>query len=231
MTEPEITKAEREELLATHARVTRPTRDYLPTDEADWKRLRDSTLLPRLLRALDEAEAERDALKAELARTSEVAAIAAKSLAETEEEIDAAESLAWDALGRPDGTHNDSNVQRLCAAYGEVKAERGRLRKVLLLLDRITDGREESNGTDPEEIQIVVERFVALKTENAALKAKLAALVVFNEKLLGRERREVYPDCDFCRDSGHGHECPGPIQNPRWAEIHDAIAAAKEPQP
>ena len=64
-----------------------------------------------------------------------------------------------------------------------------------------------------------------------AAEARLAALVSFNEKLLGRERKEVYPDCDFCRDSGHGHECPGPIQNPRWAEIHDAIAAAKEPQP
>lgn len=106
---PEITKAEREELLAAHARTTRPTRDHLPTDAGDKKLLRDSTLLPRLLRALDAAEAEQK-----------------------------------------------------------------RLRRVLLLLDRITDGREESNGTDPEEIQIVVERFVALKAENAAIKAKLA---------------------------------------------------------
>lgn len=64
---PEITKAEREELLAAHARTTRPTRDHLPTDAGDKKLLRDSTLLPRLLRALDAAEAENAALKTKLA--------------------------------------------------------------------------------------------------------------------------------------------------------------------
>lgn len=39
------------------------------------------------------------------------------------EDRDAAESLAWDALGRPEGTHDTSNVQRLCEAYGVLKAK------------------------------------------------------------------------------------------------------------
>ncbi len=34
-----------------------------------------------------------------------------------------AESLAWDALGRPDGTHDTINVQRLCEAHGALKAK------------------------------------------------------------------------------------------------------------
>jgi len=33
------------------------------------------------------------------------------------------EYLAWDALGRPDGTHDTSNVQRLCEAHGALKAK------------------------------------------------------------------------------------------------------------
>ena len=37
------------------------------------------------------------------------------------EDRDAAESIAWDALGRPDGTHDTSNVQRLCEAHIALK--------------------------------------------------------------------------------------------------------------
>ena len=39
-----------------------------------------------------------------------------------QDQRDAAETQAWDALGRPDGTHDTSNVQRLCEAYGVLKA-------------------------------------------------------------------------------------------------------------
>lgn len=41
----------------------------------------------------------------------------------SEADRDAAESLAWDALGRPAGTHDTSNVQRLCEAHGALKAK------------------------------------------------------------------------------------------------------------
>lgn len=54
----DITQTEIDELRAAHARVTRPTRDYLPTDTPDKKLLRDSTLIPRLLAALEEAQAK-----------------------------------------------------------------------------------------------------------------------------------------------------------------------------
>lgn len=90
----------------------------------------------------------------------------------------------------------------------------------------------ECSDADRDAIIAAHNSFTALldaAEECDAIEAKLAALVAFNEKLLGRERKEVYPDCDFCRDSGHGHECPGPIPNTRWAELYDAIAAAKEP--
>lgn len=40
-----------------------------------------------------------------------------------QDQRDAAESLAWDALGRPDGTHDMSNVQRLCEAHIALKAK------------------------------------------------------------------------------------------------------------
>mgnify|MGYP000470423062 CR=1 FL=1 len=58
-------------------------------------------------------------------------------------------------------------------------------------------------------------------------RAKLAALVEFNQADLDRTRKEVWPDCEFCRDSTHDHECAGPEQNPRWAELNAAIAAAR----
>ena len=40
-----------------------------------------------------------------------------------QDQRDAAESLAWDALGRPGGTHDKTNVQRLCEAHGALKAK------------------------------------------------------------------------------------------------------------
>ena len=46
---------------------------------------------------------------------------AAKQAAEAER--DAAETQAWDALGRPEGTHDMSNVQRLCEAHIALKAK------------------------------------------------------------------------------------------------------------
>jgi len=62
------------------------------------------------------------------------------------------------------------------AQRDRAEAERDALKKALRLLDRITDGKESSNGTEPEEIQQVVERFVALK-------AKLADLSEADEEL------------------------------------------------
>lgn len=65
------------------------------------------------------------------------------------------------------------------------------------------------------------------ESERDALKAKLAALVDFNVAELGRTRKEVWPDCELCRDSTHDHECAGPEPNPRWGELSAAIAAAR----
>lgn len=65
------------------------------------------------------------------------------------------------------------------------------------------------------------------RAEVTALKAKLAALVDFNVAELGRTRKEVWPDCEYCRDSTHDHECAGPVPNPRWVELSAAIAAAR----
>lgn len=50
-----------------------------------------------------------------------------------QDQRDAAESLAWDALGRPDGTHDMSNVQRLCEAHIALKA------KLAALVDYLRD--------------------------------------------------------------------------------------------
>ena len=66
---------------------------------------------------------------------------------------------------------------KLRAELAAMRAERDHLRKALRLLDHITDGKESSNGTEPEDIQQVVERFVALKAERDDAMAKLAALV------------------------------------------------------
>ncbi len=66
-----------------------------------------------------------------------------------------------------------------------------------------------------------------LAAERDDAKAKLAALVDFNVAELGRTRKEVWPDCEFCRDSTHDHECAGPELNPRWVELNAAIAAAR----
>ena len=74
--------------------------------------------LPRLLAALEESRAERDA----------------------------AETQAWDALGRPEGTHDTTNVQRLCEAHGEIKAKLADPRRVLLHETEVVATKDEITG-------------------------------------------------------------------------------------
>ena len=74
--------------------------------------------LPRLLAALEESRAERDA----------------------------AETQAWDALGRPGGTHDTTNVQRLCEAHGEIKAKLADPRRVLLHETEVVATKDEITG-------------------------------------------------------------------------------------
>ena len=66
-----------------------------------------------------------------------------------QDQRDAAETQAWDALGRPEGTHDTSNVQRLCEAHGALKAKLAEARaerlgyraEYLELLRRIREGQ------------------------------------------------------------------------------------------
>lgn len=65
---------------------------------------------------------ERDALKEKLAAMDLLLNNAERVVRDGIADRDAAESLAWDALGRPEGTHDTTNVQRLCEAHGALKA-------------------------------------------------------------------------------------------------------------
>lgn len=106
-------------------------------------------LIDRLLAALEEARAERYTLKEKLAAMDLLLNNAERVVRDGISERDAAESLAWDALGRPEGTHDTSNVQRLCEAHGTLKAKLAEARaerlgyrtEYLELLRRIREGQ------------------------------------------------------------------------------------------
>lgn len=144
---------------------------------------------------MEEMRAERDALKAQEGEWADQIAAALKSTA--------------DKLGRTPSMiagHVRREHEAHTACFGRLRKavdERDALKKSLRLLDRITDGKEPSNGTEPEDIQQVVERFVALKAklddprrvvihetevvatkeEIATLKARLADLSDADEEL------------------------------------------------
>ena len=140
------------------------------------------------------------------------------------------------------------DISRLCADLDAAEAERDALKAKLADLSEADEElhtcRALVNATS-ENLSVDLERMVddlAEANEKAArsekdshswhelykdTKAKLAALVDFNVAELGRTRKEVWPDCEFCRDSTHDHECAGPELNPRWAELNAAIAAAR----
>lgn len=72
----------------------------------------------KALAALEEARAERYTWAAMDLLLNNAERVVRDGIADR----DAAESLAWDALGRPEGTHDTTNVQRLCEAHGALKA-------------------------------------------------------------------------------------------------------------
>lgn len=103
----------------------------------------------KALAALEEARAERYTLKEKLAAMDLLLNNAERVVRDGIADRDAAETQAWDALGRPDGTHDTSNVQRLCEAHGATKAELAEARaerlgyrtEYLELLRRIREGQ------------------------------------------------------------------------------------------
>ena len=102
---------------------------------------------PCLARQYQDAEERLEATATFLERATTRQCYLAKQAAEAER--DAAETQAWDALGRPEGTHDTSNVQRLCEAHialkaklAEARAERlGYRAEYLELLRRIREGQ------------------------------------------------------------------------------------------
>lgn len=79
--------------------------------------------LVEILNGIEELQEQRDALKAKMAAMDLLLNNAERVVRDGIADRDAAESLAWDALGRPEGTHDTSNVQRLCEAHGALKAK------------------------------------------------------------------------------------------------------------
>ena len=101
------------------------------------------------------------------------------------EDRDAAESLAWDALGRPDGTHAKTNVQRLCEAYGVAKAK-----------------LEEREADMHARIRAGYDATIAdsWRAKVAEVEAKLAALVEACEMALDLDSAPGYGNGDGSRE-------------------------------
>ena len=191
-------------------------RGEIPADDADDELIAAArNALPRLLADLDAAEAERDALR----------------------------KIAEGCCNATDGGCSPGvSIEFLRDVPSEVehiKRERDRLRKMpqsafeaatFRELNAMEAQRDRAESELDAERRMRVEAEAAsdrLMAERDALKAKLAALVDFNVAELGRTRKEVWPDCELCRDSTHDHECAGPEPNPRWGELSAAIAAAR----
>jgi hypothetical protein len=140
---------EREELERLHGSCLAGGNDV------DYDALYDNvpSILPRLLADLDAAESDRDRFAGDLALA--------------EDESREMRDLAWTALGKPDGTYDTSNVQRLCEQFAEVKDELGTLRAdrdaALLILPACCGSLADAADT--------------MRQELADAKAKLAALV------------------------------------------------------
>ena len=79
--------------------------------------------LVEILNGIEELQEQRDALKAKMAAMDLLLNNAERVVRDGIADRDAAETQAWDALGRPEGTHDTSNVQRLCEAHGALKAK------------------------------------------------------------------------------------------------------------
>lgn len=126
-----------------------------------------------LLAAVVEMVQERDALKARL-YPKPCGGCPGCGTGDCVDAVDAAETLAWDALGRPEGTHDTTNVQRLCEAHGALKAkmadaeaERSEARS--LLLNGI-----QTNGDSLAFLEHVRREHAAVVAERDAIKATLA---------------------------------------------------------
>ena len=76
-----------------------------------------------------------------------------------QDQRDAAESLAWDALGRPDGTHDTTNAQRLCEAYGATKA------KLAALVEATAEVHEKLRINADGKATVTVGKAIALRRE------------------------------------------------------------------
>jgi hypothetical protein len=74
---------------------------------------------------IDEAVGEHDGetLLAAVQRMVKERAAALAQRDRAEAELATMERMAWEALGKPDGTHDTSNVQRLCEAFAATKAK------------------------------------------------------------------------------------------------------------
>jgi hypothetical protein len=199
--------------------------------------------LPRLLADLDAAEAERDAHKELIdaarydvgersfledaqnilkecvaAYSCEQMQAVAKALRQWRDKW----AILLETVVRTCEDRDDMMAQR-DALKAKVDTERQRQNATLAKL-REELGADLGCGGGLVEILTGI---IGLREQRDALKAKLAALVDFNVAELGRTRKEVWPDCEFCRDSTHDHECAGPELNPRWVELNAAIAAAR----
>lgn len=76
-----------------------------------------------------------------------------------QDQRDAAESLAWDALGRPGGTHDKTNVQRLCEAHGALKA------KLAALVEATAEVHEKLRINADGKATVTVGKAIALRRE------------------------------------------------------------------
>lgn len=191
----------------------------------------------KALAALEEARAERYTLKEKLAAMDLLLNNAERVVRDGIADRDAAETQAWDALGRPDGTHDTSNVQRLCEAHGALKAKLdqtrdwyadrwARLRAFLAKGSAMEKGACDimANGhllADQDR-----KSAVALATERAeAAEAKLAALVESCEMALDIDSEDI--SVGAFHDKWRG--APGYGNGDGSREIlSKALAAAKE---
>ena len=150
-------KEERDELRRLHAEAHCDGWQY--DDEQNNRLLMTvRNRLPRLLDALDAAEAERDALKAKL-YPKPCGGCPGCGTGDCVDAVDAAETQAWDALGRPDGTHDTTNAQRLCEAYGATKA------KLAALVEATAEVHEKLRINADGKATVTVGKAIALRRE------------------------------------------------------------------
>lgn len=159
---------------------------------------------------MEEMRDERDALKAKLADPRRVV-IHETEVVATKEEIASLKARLADLSEADEELHTCRALVNATSENLSVDLER--------MVDDLADANEKAARSEKDS-----HSWHELYKD---IKAKLAALVDFNVAELGRTRKEVWPDCEFCRDSTHDHECAGPELNPRWVELNAAIAAAR----